>query len=133
MPVIDWGISLYINGYELDKDEVFVEDVFLKSLLYSGKYPMFTCTCGIFGCGGYYVDVLLNNETVIWTTHQSLFEDKAIKSSNKFVFSWSNIIEFSEELMQRLEELKSTMISHELEFRYNLEKYKDVMHEIKIK
>lgn len=62
VPVIDWQISLYINGNKLDEDEVFVEDVFFNSLLYSGKYPMFTCTCGIFGCGGYYVDVVHNNE-----------------------------------------------------------------------
>ncbi|AKG36177.1 hypothetical protein [Paenibacillus durus] len=133
MPVIDWRISLYINGHKLYEDEVFVEDVYFKSLLYPGKYPMFTCTCGIFGCGGYYVNVVHNYETMIWTTQQSPFMERTIKSSNKFVFSWRNIIEFTEELIQRLEELKSLMISNKLEFRYDLEKYKDIMQEIKIK
>lgn len=52
VPVIDWRIALYINGNKLGEDEVFVEDEFLKSLIIPGKYPMFTCTCGIFGCGG---------------------------------------------------------------------------------
>lgn len=133
MPVIKWCISLDINGHKLDKDEVFVEDVFFESLCYPGHYPMFTCTCGIFGCGGYYVDVVHDNEAMIWTTQQSPYEDKTIKSTNRFVFSWSNIIDFSEKLIQRLEELQSLMISNELEFRFDLEKYKDIIQEIKIK
>jgi hypothetical protein len=133
VPIIDWKISLYINEYKLDEDEVFVENIFFNSLLSPGKYPMFTCTCGIFGCGGYFVEAAHNNETMIWTTEQSPFMDRSINSSNIFVFSWSNIIEFTEELIQRLEELKSLMLSNEIEFRYDLEKYKDIMDEIKIK
>ncbi|MFE5318358.1 hypothetical protein ACFQ88_06590 [Paenibacillus sp. NPDC056579] len=58
VPVVDWRISLYINGNKLNEDEVFVEEEFFKSLLNPGKYPLFTCTCGIFGCGGYYVQVI---------------------------------------------------------------------------
>jgi hypothetical protein len=133
VPVIDWKISLYINGYKLDEDEVFVEDVYFNSLLYPGKYPMFTCTCGIFGCGGYYVDVVHNNETMIWTTEQSPFTDSTFKDSNRFVFSWSNIIEFTEELIKRLEDLKNIMLSNVIEFQYDLDKYKDIIQEIKIK
>ncbi|WP_340007223.1 hypothetical protein MHH52_05815 [Paenibacillus sp. FSL K6-0276] len=133
LPIIKWDISLHINGYKLDKYEVFVEDVFFESLLNPGEYPMFICTCGIFGCGGYYVDVVHDDETMIWTTQQSPFEDIAIKSTNRFVFSWSNIIDFTEELIQGLEELKSLMISNELEFRFDLEKYKDILQEMKIK
>ncbi len=133
MPVINLDISLYINGDKLDEDEVFVEDVFFKSLLSSGEYPMFTCTCGIFGCGGYYVDVVHDDETLIWTTQQSPFKDRTIKSTNRFIFSWINIIEFTEELIQGLEKFENLMISNKLEFRSDLEKYKDILHEMKIK
>lgn len=94
---------------------------------------MFTCTCGIFGCGGYYVDVVHNNETMIWTTEQSPFMDSTIKSSNIFVFLWTNIIEFTEEFIQGLAELKSLMISNGLEFRYDLEKYMGILQVMKLK
>jgi hypothetical protein len=132
-PVIKWDISLYINGHKLDRNEVFVEDVFFESLLNPGEYPMFTCTCGIFGCGGYYVGVAHDNETMIWTTQQSPFEDITLKSTNRFVFSWSNIIDFTEELILGLEELKDLMISNELDFRFDIGKYKDVVQGIKRK
>lgn len=79
------------------------------------------------------MDVVHDNEAMIWTTQQSPYEDKTIKSTNRFVFSWSDIIDFSEKLIQRLEELQSLMISNELEFRFDLEKYKDIIQEIKIK
>jgi len=131
VPVIKWGIYLHINGHKLDKDEVFVKDVFFESLRNPGKYPMFTCTCGIFGCGGYYVDVVHKDKTIIWTTHQSPFEDSAIKSTNRFVFLWSNIIDFSEELIRGLEQLKSLMVTNKLDFRFDLEKYKEILQEKK--
>lgn len=129
--VIDCKTSLYINGYELDEDEVFLEDVFFNSLRYPGKYPMFTCTCGIFGCGGYEVDVVHYNDTLSWTTEQSPFADKTIKTSNVFVFTWNNMIQFSEKLIQRLEDLKRLRLSHDLEFSCDLEKYKNILQEIK--
>lgn len=58
VPIIDWKISLVINGEQCDEGEMFVVEQFFDSLLYPGEYPMFTCTCGIFGCGGYYVNVI---------------------------------------------------------------------------
>lgn len=30
---------------------------FLGATQQSGRYALFTCSCGIFGCGGYWVDV----------------------------------------------------------------------------
>ncbi|OMF02625.1 hypothetical protein [Paenibacillus sp. FSL H7-0331] len=133
VPVIDWRISLYINGSKLDEDEVFVEDEFFKSLLNPGKYPMFTCTCGIFGCGGYYVEVIHEGERVIWLTEQSPFEDRAVKSLNKFIFSWDQIISFSEELVQKFENLKSLMNISDLDFHFDVERYSGIINEIKVR
>jgi hypothetical protein len=115
----------------LDEDEVFVIDEFFNSLLYPAKYPMFTCTCGIFGCGGYYVEVRHVEETVIWQTEQHPFSDKSIKSSNKFIFPLSNIIDFAEELVRKLAELRDLMLSHGLDYRNDLEKYEDIIQKIR--
>lgn len=131
VPVIDWRIFLFINGNKLDEDEVFVEEEFFKSLLNPGKYPMFTCTCGIFGCGGYYVEVIHGGERVIWLTEQSPFEDRSLKSSNKFVFSWYQIISFSEELLHKFENLNSIMNINDLDFHFDVERYSGIINEIK--
>ncbi len=50
---------------------------------------------------------------------------------NEFVFSWSNIIEFSGEWIERLENLQNLMLSHELKFQCDLEKYKSIVEEVK--
>ncbi|WP_240480079.1 hypothetical protein [Paenibacillus fonticola] len=111
----------------MSEDEVFVEEEFFKSLLHPGKYPMFTCTCGIFGCGGYHVEVIHGDKSVIWLTEQSPFEDRSIKSSNKFIFSWDQIIRFSEELVQKFENLKSLMNTNDLDFGFDVERYNRII------
>lgn len=79
--VVDDKTSFFINGHKLDEDEVFLRDVYFNSLLDPGRYPMFTCTCGIFGCGGYNVDVVHNKDTLNWKTEQSPFMDKTMYKS----------------------------------------------------
>jgi len=131
VPVVDWRILLYINGSKLDEDEVFVVEEFFKSILNPGKYPLFTCTCGIFGCGGYYIEVIHEVESVIWLTEQSPFDDRTVKSSNKFIFSWEQIFKFSEDLIQKFENLKSIMSVNELEFNVDIESYHGIITRIK--
>ncbi|WCF06717.1 hypothetical protein NDS46_20525 [Paenibacillus thiaminolyticus] len=129
--VIYSSLDLYINGDKLDPDEVFDVDVFFTSLVSQGTFPMFTCTCGIFGCGGYYVEVKNLDEKVIWRTQQSPFMDRTIKCSNTFVFSRSHITDFAEELIQKFEELKSLMLEHGLVCGYDIEKYKIIIKNLK--
>ncbi|WP_338543337.1 hypothetical protein [Paenibacillus tundrae] len=127
---VDWKLMLYINENKLDEDEVFVVEEFFKSLLNPGTYPLFTCSCGVFGCGGYYVEVVHETERIIWLTEQSPFNDQTIESSNKFVFSWVQIIKFSKGLIQEFEHLKSIMNANELEFNFDIEKYHRIINEI---
>ncbi|MEK3786894.1 hypothetical protein [Paenibacillus sp. FSL K6-1230] len=131
VPIVDWRLLLYINENKLDEDEVFVVEEFFKSLLNPGIYPLFTCTCGIFGCGGYYVEVIHEADRIIWLTEQSPFNDQTIESSNKFIFLWAQIFEFSRELIQKFEHLKSIMDANELEFNFDIEKYCRIITEIR--
>lgn len=41
------------------------------------------------------VEVIHEDKSVIWLTEQSPFADRSVKSSNKFIFSWDQIISFS--------------------------------------
>lgn len=131
VPIVDWKLFLYINENELDEDEVFIVEEFFKSLLSPGTYPLFTCTCGIFGCGGYYVEVIHEAGRIIWLTKQSPFKDQTIESSNKFIFSWAQIFEFSRGLIQEFEHLKSIMNANELELNFEIEKYRRIITEIR--
>ncbi|WP_138185229.1 hypothetical protein [Paenibacillus alvei] len=130
VPVIDWRISLFINSDKLDEEEVFVEEEFFKSLLTPGRYPMFTCTCGIFGCGGYCVEVIHEDKFVIWLTEQTPFEDRSVKSLNTFIFSWDHIINFSEEFVQKFQYLKSLMNTNDIDFSFDVERYTGIIKEI---
>ncbi|MGO4533241.1 hypothetical protein AB4Z30_29720, partial [Paenibacillus sp. 2TAF8] len=64
-------------------------------------------------------------------TEQSPFKDQTIESSNKFIFSWAQIFEFSRGLIQEFEHLKSIMNANELEFKFEIEKYHRIITEIR--
>jgi hypothetical protein len=53
-----------VNGQELP--DVHDIDVFFEALTNSGPLPLFTCTCGVFGCGGYYIGVAHGADAWIW-------------------------------------------------------------------
>ncbi|MFC4777328.1 hypothetical protein ACFO9Q_11090 [Paenibacillus sp. GCM10023252] len=121
VPVIYFSIQVFINDNELD--QVFVEDQFLQSLLHEGKYPMFTCTCGIFDCGGYYIEVIHRKDKLCWYAEDPPFKDLEIKSSNYFQFEWENVFEFTMELVAQLDELNKLYDSKGLTRPYDLKEY----------
>jgi hypothetical protein len=53
-----------VNGKELP--EVLGLCTMLSAIEKSGRYPLFYCTCGDFGCGGYWVDVECTKDAWIW-------------------------------------------------------------------
>ncbi len=133
-PVIYTNIGVFINDKKLD--DVFVIDCFFDSLFKEDTYPMFTCTCGVFGCGGYYVKVTNSEVGMIWETQQSPFVDAPVEEVNKsfnFIFSWSNIINFAEDLILNLKKLNNLRIENKLDaiideihvYEINVEKLKE--------
>lgn len=127
-PVVSWNIGVFINEVQLYKDEVFVPDIFFDILENEGKFPMFTCTCGIFECGGYYVEVYHHKEEVTWITEKEYIEDD---SKSKFLFSWENIISVADILIQRLDEINSTLTQNGYEACFETEKFKKTVEERK--
>lgn len=104
--VVDWKLLVYINGNKLAHDEVLVVEEFFNTLLRPGIYPLFTCSCGIFGCGGYYVEVIHEGQNITWRTEQIPFEDPELKTQSIFVFTRHHMTEVAESLKQDLAELE---------------------------
>lgn len=117
-PVINESIILYANGSRLneDDDEVFVVAEFFKSLAHPGKRPMYTCSCGIFGCGGFYIDVKYTKHKVRWGTEQATFKP--------FVFSKENVRRVARQLINDLTELHRLRKENGLETYHDLEDYR---------
>lgn len=68
---------------------------------------------------------------MFWLTEQSPFKEQLVKTSNKFAFSWDQIIIFLEELIHKFDDLKSIMITYGLKFQYDVERYREIIKEIK--
>ncbi|MDQ0914561.1 hypothetical protein [Paenibacillus sp. V4I5] len=117
-PVINERIYLYINDIRLneDEDEVFVVTEFYNSLTSQGKFPMFTCSCGIFGCGGFYIDVHYKDDIVIWGAEQSTYK--------KHLFSRGNIRLITEQLIIKLAEINDLRRENGLKANHDIEVFK---------
>lgn len=117
-PVINETITLYVNEIRLNEDagEVFVVTEFFNSITHQGKFPMFTCSCGIFGCGGFYVNVNYKNKCVMWGTEQATYK--------KSLFSKGNIQLVALELINKLAEFNDLRKEHGLQTYYNIDDYK---------
>ncbi len=63
-PALGLYVSAVVNGQELP--DILDIDVFFDALTGSGPLPLFTCTCGVFGCGGYYVGVARGDDAWMW-------------------------------------------------------------------
>lgn len=117
-PVINETIILYVNEIRLneDADEVFVVTEFFNSLTHQGKFPMFTCSCGIFGCGGFYINVNYKNLCVIWGTEQATYK--------KFLFSRENIRLVALELINKLSEFNDLRKENGLQTYHDIDVYR---------
>ncbi|NBD24649.1 hypothetical protein [Paenibacillus glycinis] len=124
VPVVEYRINLSVNArrFNEDEDEVFVVAAFFDSLP-----SMYTCSCGLFGCGGFYVNVRHGRETVTWDAEQS--------TTMRFVFSKQNVLRVAEKLLEKLLELNALLLQnglpdyHELDvYRANTAKFAQTLH-----
>ncbi|MDI4644279.1 hypothetical protein [Cohnella hashimotonis] len=114
-PEIHESVYLFVNEAKIneDSDEVFVISEFFNSLAADGRFPMFTCSCGIFGCGGFYIDVHHKKNSVTWVTEQS--------TDKKHLFTSDNIRFVAEELIRKLSEVNDLRIKNNLNANYDIQ------------
>lgn len=69
--VIWFGARLLVDGrrfagsFEHDTNDILDVSAFFRSLREPGRTALFTCTCGVFGCGGCWTDVVHTEEAWI--------------------------------------------------------------------
>ena len=63
------------------------------------RVPIFNCSCGAFGCGGYYVEVTRTREALIWEGPFVHSSQEAGRTMMRFAFSWDNVQGVASELI----------------------------------
>jgi hypothetical protein len=69
--------------------------------------PIFNCSCGCFGCGGYYVDVTVTADALVWENRYSPFMSAASAEQGigeplarwRYAFDWANVRDVAGELL----------------------------------
>ncbi|MFS0873981.1 MULTISPECIES: hypothetical protein [Paenibacillus] len=117
-PVVHWNVVVYANNRKInqDEEEVFVIDEFFNSLAKQGEVPMYTCSCGNFECGGFYINVMYKKDIVIWKTEQ--------RPVQKFTFSKINVLLFAEKLMKELKKLNNVLLENGLTPYFEIDEFK---------
>ncbi|WP_105620110.1 hypothetical protein [Vallitalea okinawensis] len=80
---------------------------FFKSLLIEGVYEYFTCSCGVFGCGGFYTKIEHTDDSYVLKnlyTPEEEFSEEDILESFVSQINWENIISVAEVIIDSLTE-----------------------------
>lgn len=81
-----------VNGQELSG--ILEIDAFFTALTSDGLYPLFTCNCGVFECGGRYVDVLCGAGAWVWRNRYApsrIPRREHILEKLEFSFAWTDV------------------------------------------
>ncbi len=101
-------ITVFVN--EIPQLDILDVDVFFASLSTPGISPLFTCDCGFFGCGGYYVRIQHNEQGYVLSNSYKpydVWDENNQISSFHFQFSWEEIYQFGLEVYALLMEIHS--------------------------
>lgn len=82
------------------------------------RLPLFTCDCGTFGCGGYYVDVTLLPDALVWENAYSPFAGSAHtpRVYSRREFPWPNVREVAGELIAAIYTARAQNASGEVRY-----------------
>ena len=94
-------VTALVNGRTLP--EWLDVDAFFGALAKDGRLPVFNCSCGVLGCGGYFVDVQITPDAWIWTNrYHSEYASAAPFARCRFAFPWENVREVAGRLLATL-------------------------------
>ena len=96
-------VQVNINGEDLPKILNVEEFFVLKER--DGLVPLFTCGCGDFGCGGYYVDVSCTDTNLILRNSYHRF-NRSLQSAFEYHLDWKEVKVIAEEIIAYLQKIQ---------------------------
>ncbi len=117
---IEYWVYIKINGTRMPY--VLDNYVFFKTAIHtSGRLPLFTCGCGYFGCGGYYVDVECTDEAWILRNRYDPNTEE-LQQEFEYRISWEQVKQVADTIIAELRTIKQQ--EHEFA-RYDPEFYEN--------
>ena len=73
----------------------------------NGKKPMFTCECGNFGCGGYFIDVNHTAEGMKLINSYNPLEQSQLIEGFEYYITWEDVYLIFKEVVDYIEEISN--------------------------
>ena len=97
---IEVYITVQVNDHELPHILDFA--VFTKAIQAGGRHPLFTCGCGNFGCGGYYVDIEVVEQSWNMINRYSPVGENEILEAFKYQIPWIQVRDVYRYLLEKI-------------------------------
>lgn len=97
-------LVLFLN--EKQEKQTLEDFAYIKSTESDGLFPILNCTCGEWGCGGYWVQVKHEGENVIWEKIRIWEVDKdipALHVKTPIVFKKKDYQEVAQRMLNRID------------------------------
>ena len=95
-------VSVQINGK--DMPGILNVGAFFSIKKNHERVPLFTCGCGVFDCGGYYVNVFCTDTVLILRNSYHRFH-QTLESEFEYQLDWQQVRSIAEEILTYLEKL----------------------------
>ncbi|HCI81357.1 MAG TPA: hypothetical protein DHW02_16890 [Ktedonobacter sp.] len=104
-PVDSSAISIQVNINGENLPEILNVEEFFALKEHDGLVPLFTCVCGDFGCGGYYVDVACTDTDLILRNSYHRF-NRSLQSTFEYHLDWQQVKGVAEEIIAYLQKIQ---------------------------
>lgn len=105
-------IKLIFDGVEMA--DIVDIDGWYEAVLSEGKKPLFTCGCGNFGCGGYFMEVSHSAQGVRLKNKYHPLDENDLIEALDFEISWEDIFLIYTEIVDYLVEIRDRYPEYEL-------------------
>ncbi|MHB8597250.1 MAG: hypothetical protein ACYDER_10605 [Ktedonobacteraceae bacterium] len=98
--------ALFIQGRINDTDlpGIFNVEAFFAIKESKGLVPLFTCGCGIFGCGGYFVNISCTDTALILQNSYHRF-NRSLQAEFEYHLDWQQVSNIAQEIFSYLQKL----------------------------
>ena len=99
------AICVKVTLENMNMPDILEIDGLFEAIQSEGKKPVFTCGCGNFGCGGYYIEVIHTQDGVRLINGYEPLNQDILKHKFEKYLSWKDIYMILDEVLAYLSEL----------------------------